>query len=637
MAFWGAAVSNPNGGPVAGGFNNFSLPHNDDGSSGRITLPFAANFFGTTYNSLFVNNNGNVTFNDAQRQFTPTGLGENYSGQPIIAAFFADVDTSPEAGSVVTYGTGIYNGRTAFGVDYINVGYFSSHTDHLNTFEIILTDRSDTGTGNFDIYFNYNGITWETGDASGGEGGFGGVSASAGFANGSRVAGTFYQFPGSLQTGALIDGGANALRSSTNNGVNGQYLFEVRNGQVLGGGQPPPPPPPPELHPVAFGLGGLEPHREGDEGVTPFTALITRSGSDLSGGSTVHWEIRIQDPSDLVAGQTLSGDVDFGPGQTVASVDVGVQGDHIFEGDDWFQFLVTSASHGGVTWDPGLIGTAIIRNDDSPVTFSGPVMRPEGAAGASPFEFLVMRTGDATAQLTVTWNLELNGSANSQDLDPSQALTGTLTLAAGATQGLITINVRGDVLPELDEVFTLRLVQATTNGSTTVLDVSTTATILDDDVRTTLLISSPSATVLPEGDVGQTAFNFNVMRVGDLTIAAHIPYTISLPAAGATSFAEIQTPITGFVDFAVGSAQATLTVLIAADTTAEDNEGFIVTLGGAEGFNSLVVNGLILNDDKFAATVAAPAHAVAAFTDADVSSFFSHLAGGSLWADAGAI
>lgn len=621
-------------GPVAPGFDSNRLAANDDGSTGSIALPFAANFFGTTYNSLFVNNNGNVTFSAPSDGFSPFGLAA-YRGQPIIAAFYSDVDTRGPDSGIVSYGTGVYNGHTAFGVTYPGVGYYHSHTNHLNTFQILLTDRSETGAGNFDIYLNYNSITWETGDVDGGSNGFGGNSAAVGFSNGVANP-TYFQFDGSRTPGALIDGGPNALASHTNDGVNGQYLFEVRNGQVLGGGQPPPPPRP-ELHPVAFGLGGLEPHREGDEGVTPFTALITRSGSDLSGGSTVHWEIRIQDPSDLVAGQTLSGDVDFGPGQTVASVDVGVQGDHIFEGDDWFQFLVTSASHGGVTWDPGLIGTAIIRNDDSPVTFSGPVMRPEGAAGASPFEFLVMRTGDATAQLTLTWNLELNGSANSQDLDPSQALTGTLTLAAGATQGLITINVRGDVLPELDEVFTLRLVQATTNGSTTVLDVSTTATILDDDVRTTLLISSPSATVLPEGDVGQTAFNFNVMRVGDLTIAAHIPYTISLPAAGATSFAEIQTPITGFVDFAVGSTQATLTVLIAADTTAEDNEGFIVTLGGAEGFNALVVNGLILNDDKFAATVAAPAHAVAAFTDADVSSFFSHLAGGSLWADAGAI
>ena len=68
-------------------------------------------------------------------------------------------------------------------------------------------------------------------------------------------------------------------------------------------------------------------------------------------------------------------------------------GDHIFEGDDWFQFLVTSASHGGVTWDPGLIGTAIIQNDDSPVTLhvsagafdkTEYVVRPGGSITAGP-------------------------------------------------------------------------------------------------------------------------------------------------------------------------------------------------------------------------------------------------------------
>jgi hypothetical protein len=78
---------------VVSGFDSNTLAANDDGSTGEITLPFDVNFFGTTYASLFVNNNGNVTFNAPLGTFTPFGVGAGYTGQPIIAPFFADVDT----------------------------------------------------------------------------------------------------------------------------------------------------------------------------------------------------------------------------------------------------------------------------------------------------------------------------------------------------------------------------------------------------------------------------------------------------------------------------------------------------------------------------------------------------------------
>jgi pimeloyl-ACP methyl ester carboxylesterase len=78
-------------------------------------------------------------------------------------------------------------------------------------------------------------MQWETGDASGGVGGLGGVSAAVGYSNGlSGASNVFFQLPGSLVDGALINGGANALisnnRSST---VPGRYYFQVRNGTVV--------------------------------------------------------------------------------------------------------------------------------------------------------------------------------------------------------------------------------------------------------------------------------------------------------------------------------------------------------------------------------------------------------------------
>jgi Nidogen-like/PEP-CTERM motif len=226
--------------PVVGGFiNGGTVSRCDDCFTAATSLGFSANFFGTTYTDTFVSNNGYVTFGAGQGIFTPTGLTAAYSGLPIIAPFFADVDTRPANGGTVRYGTGTYLGSAAFGVTWERVGYFANGTNLLNTFEVILVDASGTGMGNFDIYFNYDQIQWETGGASGGSGGLGGTSAAAGYARGTGLPGTFGQLPGSLVNGALLDGGPNALVSNSNYGVTGSYTFQVRNGTVA----PPPPPP----------------------------------------------------------------------------------------------------------------------------------------------------------------------------------------------------------------------------------------------------------------------------------------------------------------------------------------------------------------------------------------------------------
>jgi hypothetical protein len=212
---------------VVPGFDANNLPANDDGSTGLVPIGFSANFFGTTFTELYVNNNGNVTFNSYLSTYTPFGLTTDI-GTSIIAAFFADVDT--RAGNLMTYGQGSYGGRAAFGVNWIDVGYFSYHIDKLNTFQLILVDRSDVSPGDFDIIFNYDKIQWETGDASSGSGGLGGYSAHVGYSNGTGNAGTNLELPGSGSNGAFLDGGPHALISSSNVGVPGHYLFEVRNG-----------------------------------------------------------------------------------------------------------------------------------------------------------------------------------------------------------------------------------------------------------------------------------------------------------------------------------------------------------------------------------------------------------------------
>ena len=208
-------------------------------------MGFGINFFGQNFSNLYVNNNGNVTFNQTLSTFTPFSLLS--TSVPMLAPLFSDVDTRNSASGVVQYGQSSLGGHNVFGVNWINVGYYNQQADKTNSFQLIITERADTGAGNFDFQYNYDSIRWETGSASNGVNGFGGSSARAGWSNGSTHS---YEFAGSAVNGALLNSGSQALiNHSLNSNIAGQYNFEVRNGVVL--------PPVPEPETYAMLLAGL--------------------------------------------------------------------------------------------------------------------------------------------------------------------------------------------------------------------------------------------------------------------------------------------------------------------------------------------------------------------------------------------
>jgi hypothetical protein len=154
---------------------------NDDGFSGPKSLGFTLNFFGTNQTQYFVNNNGNISFGSGIAAFTPTG--PQGAAQPIISPFFADVDTRNAGSGVAHLRTDIANELI---VTWDQVGYFNSHADKLNSFQLVLRGPGFTiPAGEGAIGFFYKTMQWETGDASGGSGGFGGTPAAVGFGDGS--------------------------------------------------------------------------------------------------------------------------------------------------------------------------------------------------------------------------------------------------------------------------------------------------------------------------------------------------------------------------------------------------------------------------------------------------------------------
>jgi hypothetical protein len=238
----GTATPVPNNPIVnAQGCTAAALAFGDDSvSSPQTPVGFTMNLFGTSYDSLYVNNNGNVTFDGTLTTYTPFGL--QGTSTKIIAPFFADVLTEGGNKGMVTYGQVTYEGKPAFCVHWKNVSYFvsSAKTDSgkRNNFQLILVQRSDTGVGNFDIIMNYDKVVWDVGDLSGGTGGLCDPQdchpARMGYSNGSNVS---FEYPGSNDSGKFLDSNSAGLSKNSRDSLQkGRYIFQVRNGAPPTGG-----------------------------------------------------------------------------------------------------------------------------------------------------------------------------------------------------------------------------------------------------------------------------------------------------------------------------------------------------------------------------------------------------------------
>ncbi|HLY44315.1 MAG TPA: Ig-like domain-containing protein [Stellaceae bacterium] len=166
-----ANLVNGLGGPAGFGSAVTFSPNLDDGSSAAIdiTSVFASglDFFGTTYTTLFINTNGNISFGGPNSSFISQPLTTLSGIPPIIAPFFADVALTGQATTATggnSQGTGqIYDSldtvNHVFTVTWDDVGYSAPVSNAVDAFQLQLIDQ---GGGNFDIMFRYQYVGWAT-------------------------------------------------------------------------------------------------------------------------------------------------------------------------------------------------------------------------------------------------------------------------------------------------------------------------------------------------------------------------------------------------------------------------------------------------------------------------------------------
>lgn len=163
-----------------------SMPRNDDGSTALIQLGFNFCFYETDRSALYINNNGNVTFDAPYGSYVPTGF-PSASVPPMMAPFWADVDTRNATGANTnlvwhrTFDSDSNGSPDVFVVTWDAVGYYNQNNSSFNTFQLALAlDPNFWGTG-LNAAFSYGNMSWTTGSASAG------APATAGINNGDGV------------------------------------------------------------------------------------------------------------------------------------------------------------------------------------------------------------------------------------------------------------------------------------------------------------------------------------------------------------------------------------------------------------------------------------------------------------------
>ncbi len=351
--------------------------------------------------------------------------------------------------------------------------------------------------------------------------------------------------------------------------------------------------------PPAISIGDVA-QAEGNAGTTSavFTLTLSNPSSMTVGASFATANGTATAGSDYAA---ATGTVSFAPGQTTQTLAVSIVGDDVFEADETFAVNLSAPTNATIGDGQG-IGT--ITNDDPlPVASIADATVVEGDEG-NVFALFAVSLANATSQVVAVDYATADGSAVAGS--DYVAVSGTLTIPAGATTATIPIPVKGDLLLETDEVFLVNLTGAT---NATIGDGLAVGTIQDDDALPVVAIGDVT---VAEGTGGTTN------AVVPLTLSAATGVTVSVDYATANGSAVAgldYVASSGTVSFAPGATTATLAVAVKGDTRREMNEALAVALANPVNAKLGRRHGqvTILDDDRASADPCLPI-VVAPFT-----------------------
>ena len=271
--------------------------------------------------------------------------------------------------------------------------------------------------------------------------------------------------------------------------------------------------------------------------------------------------------------------VTFAAGSATATVTVDPTADTTAESDETVILTLVSGTGYTIGTTTPVTGTITNTNNDLPAISLAVSPASVTEDGTTNLVYTFTRTGPTASALAV--NYTVGGIANlGTDYTGISATgtTATVTFAAGSATATVIVDPTVDTIAESDETVILTLASGTgyTIGTTT----PATGTINNVDLTAIITVAPASADKAEGKGSAPTPFTFTVTRTGVLTGASSVAWAAAGSGASqatAADFANRRLP-SGTVTFSAGETTKTITVNVVADSLAEPDEGFTVTL-----------------------------------------------------------
>jgi hypothetical protein len=260
----------------------------------------------------------------------------------------------------------------------------------------------------------------------------------------------------------------------------------------------------------------------------------------------------------------LSGTVTIPTGATTAIIAIPVIDDLIVEGSETVIVTLTAVTSGAASLGATLVATnTIADNDTATVTIANTTNGTE--AGPASGVMTITQTNASSTDTVLAYTV--SGTATSGA--DFTALSGTVTILAGATTATITIPVIDDALVEGPETVIVTLTSITSGQATLGATLIATNTNADNDSATVTIANTTNG-----AEAGPVA---GVMTVTQTAVSATntiIAYSISGTATSGSDF----TALSGTVAILAGATTAIITIPVLDDAVLDPAETVIVTL-----------------------------------------------------------
>ena len=260
----------------------------------------------------------------------------------------------------------------------------------------------------------------------------------------------------------------------------------------------------------------------------------------------------------------LSGTVTIPAGSTTATISIPVINDAIVEGSETVIITLTSVSSGLATLGATLNATNTIADNDSATVT---IANTTDGAEAGPVNGVMTVTQTAVSATNTVIAYSVAGTATSGA--DYTALSGTVTILAGATTATITIPVTNDAIVENAETVIVTLTAISSGLPTLGATLTATNTISDNDSATVTIANTTNG-----AEAGPVNGVMTLTQTAVSSVNTVVAYTVSGTATSGADY----TALSGTVTIPAGSTTATISIPVINDAIVEGNETVIITL-----------------------------------------------------------